>query len=54
MRRLKMGELGSMTLALLLLAARLAWQWQHACRSFVRDAAAHPVRSGGLLSKAHA
>jgi hypothetical protein len=41
-------------MALLLLAARPAREGQHACRSFVRAAAAHPVRPDRLLFKAHA
>src|SRR5262245_5135527 len=37
-----------------LLTAQPAREGQHACRSFVRAAAAHPITSDGLRSKAHA
>jgi hypothetical protein len=42
-----------MALALLLLAPRPAREGQHG-RSFVRDAAASPVKSDALLYRAHA
>src|SRR5215468_10429457 len=41
-------------MALLPACSQPAREGQRACRSFVCAAAVHPVRSDGLLSKAHA